>query len=289
MRIDRIVRALADPWHIRQEVFWAVMPIAAAASSFLRDGRIVVDSAAVKEQAERTGSRKLSDQVLMLDAVAVVPLYGVLGIGWDEWELAAGGIDVLEVEETVRALMESAEVEAIVLDFDSPGGMHQGTVELAEYLAEAKVEKPIFSFTRTMMCSAAYYLAAGTDAIYASKSAVVGSIGTYIPMMDMSGLYEKLGLKAEVIADGKYKGAGYPGTSLSKEQRAQLQDVVNYASRAFKNHVLQYRRDVAEETMQGQAFWGEQGPETGLTDSVATLGQTIGDVRKYAALTAVGE
>ena len=117
------------------------------------------------------------------------------------------------------------------------------------------------------MASAAYYLAAGADAIVASPSAEVGSIGVYIPWMDYSQQLAAEGLKADPIVnkEGDLKALGFTG-SLSAEQRAYLQTRVDDDFADFKAHVLKHR-DVSPEAMRGQTLSGKQALATNLIDA----------------------
>jgi len=111
----------------------------------------------------------------------------------------------LSTEDAITAVRQTAtyeKVDAILLDVDSPGGTAMGTAELAEAVADASQEKFVYAFTGGLMCRAAYWVASQSDAIYASPSARVGSIGVIIPFLDASEAFERAGLKMEVFASG---------------------------------------------------------------------------------------
>ena len=115
--------------------------------------------------------------------------------------------------------MANPNVQRIVLDIDSPGGTVAGTPEAAAQIAAANKVKRVDAWTGNLMCSAAYYLAAGCRGVYAAPSATVGSIGVYLPVVDRSEMYKAMGVKVDIIKSGKYKGMGFPGTSLTDDQR----------------------------------------------------------------------
>lgn len=134
--------------------------------------------------------------------------------------------------------------------------------------AVAHCGKPVFAYSDGMCCSAAYAIAAGAAYIAASPDSTVGSIGTILPLMDVSGLWEAMGVKPDYItnAEGTLKAAGYP-PSQSAEERASLQSETQCFFELFKSHVNTYR-DLKKEDMRGQAFVGNSALKAGLVDEI---------------------
>jgi len=204
------------------------------------------------------------------DGVRTISVAGVLGKGMAAWELMLGATDYDDLTDSVRKAIMDTSVRAIVLKFDSGGGSGCGVVECAAAIQQARAVKPIIAYTDTCMASAAYWLGCSCTAVYASASSYVGSIGTIIPLLDISGYYEQLGIKQELFVSGPLKGAGWPGTSLTDAQRAHFQAIVDYHAGVFKGHVLANRVNVAPEAMQGQVIFGSLAPAHGLIDQMAT-------------------
>ena len=159
------------------------------------------------------------------DGLATVPLHGTpmrdvppaLAL-----RAAIYGIQLCSMSNTAATLRELATnpaVHTVLLDINSPGGTVNGTPELAYAVRSLAREKHVYTYTSGNCCSAAYWVASQSDVIYAAPSAMVGSIGVLLPLIDTSGLYEKNGIKVEAIAAGKYKSTGLDGTSLTDEQR----------------------------------------------------------------------
>ena len=121
------------------------------------------------------------------------------------------------------------------------------------------------------MASAAYYIGAGADAIVSSRSAVVGSIGVYIPWMDTSAAYEAAGFKPDPIINkgGDLKALGFGGR-LSDAQRAHLQEKVDEDFAAFKAHVLKHR-SLPDGAMRGQVESGAKAAEMNLVDALGDM------------------
>ena len=60
------------------------------------------------------------------------------------------------------------------------------------------------------MCSAAYWIGSQATELYATGSAYVGSIGTYLAWLDPSIQMQMNGLQLQLFSAGKFKGIGLP-------------------------------------------------------------------------------
>ena len=211
--------------------------------------------------------------------VAIIPIGGVIGQKLSPFERGAGCVDVSDIERDIDDAEKNDAVESILYDMDTPGGMVQGTPELANRMAA--VVKPNYAFTNGQISSAGYWLAASAGGIFATPTANIGSIGVFLPWVDQSEAFKQAGLSVEVISSGAYKGIGMPGTSLTDVQRAHLQDQINNVFEMFKAHVRENRGDIDDDTMQGQTFMAAEALERGLIDQMVQskaelLGYLIG-------------
>jgi len=202
------------------------------------------------------------------NGVAHIPIYGPLGRGLTEWDRMMGARDFEDIQDELQMADEDDDVSLIILDIDSPGGMVNGTPETAD--AIAAVEKPIHAYSAGMIASAAYWLASSADGIWATKSADIGSIGVYVPYYDRSAMAEGMGIKVQVFSSGKYKGAGVPGTSLTDEQQALIQERVIELAEMFYAQVRDKRGNIADEDMQGQTFHAQSALQRGLIDGIVS-------------------
>ena len=246
-----------------------ITPEAHASLLALFDEHRTLSAAEFNAKREGTGACGETielEQMLIEDGIAQTPIGGPIGRGLGSFEKGAGAVDVADIEDDLNVAEEDEECRVILLNFDSPGGMVSGTPELADRIAA--VQKPIYSFTPGLMCSAAYWLAAASDGIFATKSANIGSIGVYMPFADYTEMAKQKGIKIRVFSSGKYKGMGVPGTSLTKDQETLLQEEVMKIAGMFYEHVQANRPDVPDDAMQGQAFMGAEALEMGLIDNL---------------------
>ena len=184
------------------------------------------------------------------------------------FEKGAGAVDYLDIMADLKAANEDPRVESIILMFDSPGGMFSGLPETSRAIEQSR--KPVYSYVPAgaQCCSAALWLAAPTEGIFCASSAQLGSIGVYCAYHDFSAMAEQRGIKVKVFSSGKYKGMGVPGTSLTAEQEAFLQDNVMKLAEEFYDHVNTHLPGVPADAMQGQSFRGKEAVELNLAMEV---------------------
>jgi len=106
------------------------------------------------------------------------------------------------VQQFIQAANEDDGISSIVLWVDSPGGQVDGTDALAASVK--KSAKPIVAYSDGMICSAMYWVssAAAEIIVHGDKNGFyssIGSIGTMARWMDMSGHYEKEGVKVHTV------------------------------------------------------------------------------------------
>ncbi len=217
-----------------------------------------------------------SDLLQIEDGIGIVAISGVLMKRPDIFSrVLLGATDMDEITEAIGEAGERPDVQAVLLDIDSPGGTVNGTPELAAVVAMLSKAKYVYAFSDGQMCSAAYWIASQADVIYATPSARVGSIGVLLPMLDESEAFKEAGLKMEVFAAGKYKSVGVPGVSLTDEQRTWLQSSIDEINADFQAAVLARGRAIEASSMEGQDFSGPKAFANALTSGVVTDRATV--------------
>lgn len=264
--------AFGGPTETAQHALASAMPANPAPSKFSLVDVFELDSAG-KPTSSRMGT------------VAVVPILDVIGRKFSSALYSSGVTSIDVFQRLVKTAAEDPAVDAIVLSIDSPGGVAMGTPEAAESVHRAQTIKPVIAFADGLMDSAAYWIASQANAIYAMPSADVGSIGAYLAVLDYSRAAEMDGIRVELFRSGKHKGMGYPGTSLTDEQRAMLQASVMDIAGKFKAAVRSGRgRMISDDVMQGQSFSVEEAMRNGLIDSVTDFDSAVGDAVRMAKM-----
>lgn len=212
--------------------------------------------------------------------VAVLHIDGVIDKRVSSFDLECyGGVDLADVDAALSAVQSDAGISKVVLDIHSPGGGVTGIKETYTRIASLAETKEVHAYVNVMACSAGYYLAGAADHIAAAPSAVVGSIGVYIAMLDASRKAEMEGLSMQTIKAGKWKDMGSPWRALSKEEKQRLQEYVNQLHAQFKNDVRR-NRDIDDEAMEGQWMTAADGERLNLVDELtgATLDEYVSEL-----------
>lgn len=174
--------------------------------------------------------------------------------------------------EYINQLMEDENNCGILLYVDSPGGAVYESEELCQKLKEYQEYTgcPVWVYMAHYAASGGYYISAPADRIYANQNTVTGSIGVIMSGYDMSGLYEKLGIRYVSITSGVNKDS----SSLTEEQISIYQSQVDEAFEAFVNVVAEGRGMSVEQVKQladGRTYTAKQAKENGLIDEISTF------------------
>lgn len=273
MQLERILRAVhSEPWLITPRAHSAIKTLLENKLSASADAIM----ASIPIDMEEDDGGMPTPQ--MPEGVAYIPVMGVIGKRMSMIEkMCMGGVDCLDVADMIEECVADPKIRAILLHIDSPGGTVGGVPELGNTIASASMRKPCLAYADGLCASAAYWLAAGASAIWATPSAEVGSIGVYLPWVDETQALAMQGIKVDLIknADSPLKGAGYPGTALSPEQRADWQAGVDHIGANFKSHIRMNRPQVKDEALTGTTFFPDEAQALGLIDGVGTLQQAL--------------
>jgi signal peptide peptidase SppA len=213
--------------------------------------------------------------------VAVIELVGVIDKHISDFEMECyGGYDISDFDNALIHAAADPDIETVVLSINSPGGSVTGVPESAARVAGLAKTKEVHAFVDSMACSAAYYIASQADHIAAAPSAILGSIGVYMTMVDATRAAEMEGYKVDLITAGKFKAMGSPFKPLSDEERGMLQQSVNDLHAEFKGAVKSGRRaptergghqTVADSAMEGQWFDGKASLSARLVDELTGM------------------
>lgn len=231
-----------------------------------------------KDVAAYQDQMRLESIYTKIGPVAVIKIDGVIDKRVSQMELDCyGAVDLADVDRVLSVAMSDPSVKIVVLDIHSPGGSVVGVHETYTRIMALAETKEVHAFVNAMACSAGYYLASAADHIAAAPSAIVGSIGVYLAMLDASRWYEEEGLKINVMQGGKWKTMGAEWKELSDEERTKLQTGVDAMYAQFKAAVNEKRPQVEDDTMQGQWMTAAEGQPLGLVDELtgATLDEYV--------------
>ena len=200
--------------------------------------------------------------------VAVIAVEGVIGKRLSSMETLCGGCDLDQVSRALTAALTDSNVNTILLDFNTPGGLGIGLQEISNLIEQVRESKPVIGFTDYACCSAGYWLAAACDEIFCTPSARVGSIGAYLAAVDCSKAWEKAGYERLIFnGDAAYKAMGTEGKEWTPEEKALMQERSVKATSQIRA-AAQANRVLDPADMQGQTFDGEEALAKNLVDGL---------------------
>lgn len=217
----------------------------------------------------------LKDYLQIVDGVAIINVSGSLvdeTLGWRGKYYGMTGYG--DIQRAAVAAVKNPEVSSIMLNIKSGGGAVSGVQETADLLANIDKIKPVTTYTSSYMGSAALWLGMAGREVFASETAIVGSIGTLIVMTSRHRMLQENGIDAVVVRSGKYKALGHPAEPMSDEAVAQAQEKADYLADIFLSYVAG-RRKVTKAAAdskfgQGREFIGTQAAAVGLIDKVVS-------------------
>lgn len=221
-------------------------------------------------QAKSGDGSGSGDYTMTGDGIAVIEIIGTLTKYGSS--MSSEGSTQL-ARRRVRAAVRDSAVKAIAIMIDSPGGSVSGTKDLADEIARAGKTKVVGAYIEDLGASAAYWIASQAGFVAANESALVGSIGTYGVIYDMSKRAENEGIKVHVVRAGEFKGAGAPGTEVTDAQLAEYQRTVNSLNAFFVKAVGDGRAMEPERVAaiaDGRIHVASEAKAIGLIDAIIT-------------------
>src|SRR5205807_261130 len=129
---------------------------------------------------------------------------------------AWGSPDADDIAHRVHELVEDDDVKVILLRINSPGGTVGAVQEIYAELLKCKAKgKKIVASLGDVAASGGFYLASAADRVVANPGTITGSIGVIIQFGNLEGLFEKLGVRLQVIKSGAHKDIGSPARALT--------------------------------------------------------------------------
>ena len=218
--------------------------------------------------------RSIGGNVSIGEKVAVVDITGII----------SGSDATIKLIHTYR---DDPSIKAIVIRIDSPGGSVAPVQEI--YSELRKIEKPIVASMGGSAASGGYYVACAADTIFANPGTLTGSIGVIMQFMQIKGLYDKIGLRQQVIKSGDFKDTGSPFRELTEQEQAVLQSTVDDVYNQFVDTIFEARGDLltrAEivELADGRIYSGKQALDSKLLDQLGNLQDAIKTAAELAGI-----
>jgi protease-4 len=210
------------------------------------------------------------------DKIAVVEIEGVI-------------IDPRPTVRDLKKFANDSSIKAIIIHLNTPGGSAAASEEIYRQVRRIRDEKKkrIVADIAIAGASGGYYIASGTNKIFANDASVVGSIGAIIDWYNYGDLIRWAKLKEEVIKSGEFKDTGDPARDLTPAERAYLQGMVNNMKDQFVAAIASGRglkvEDVAP-LADGRVWTGQQALALKLIDQIGDFEAAVQDTAKAVGI-----
>jgi len=190
-----------------------------------------------------------------------------------EIELKGTIMDATRIVEEIYSAKNDSTIKGVLLNIDSPGGAVAPSVEISYAIKSLSEKKPVVVYASGTMASGGYYSAIYGNEIIANPGSLVGSIGVIMQGVNVEGLLETIGVKPQIVKEGKYKEIGTPMREWKDFERVELESITKETYDMFVNDVAKARKlDVANASVYADAhiFTAAKAKEVGLIDAVGT-------------------
>ncbi|MCS6867726.1 signal peptide peptidase SppA [Thermus sp.] len=187
----------------------------------------------------------------------------------------------------IRQAQKDPGIKAAVLHVESPGGGVTETEALHRALKALAQAKPLVAAFGSVAASGGYYVALAAREIVTPPTALTGSIGVISVIPEVEGLLEKLGIRVEVLKEGKLKDMASGLKPLTPEERAVLQGYMREAYELFLRRVAEGRNLPLERVRtlaDGRIYSGKQAVALGLADREGYLEEAASRAAELAGL-----
>lgn len=210
------------------------------------------------------------------DGILFVPVRGVLLHNFP-YALGNWATGYAYIQKAIERGLEDANVRGIALLVNSGGGMVAGCFECVDKIYDRRGEKPIRAFAHESAYSAAYAIASVADSIVVSKTGGVGSIGVVTSHIDLSKMYDDIGIKKTFIFKGKHKVDGNSAEPLPKDVKDRIEARLDEPYEVFVSTVARNRGMDAQAIRDTEAltYTATQAVSIGLADSVGPLDDAV--------------
>jgi signal peptide peptidase SppA len=238
-------------------------------------------------EAKTPLSDRVIDDYSVNDGVAVIGISGPMTKAPTKWQGSLGGTATITTRRAIRAAVADPAIESIMLHIESPGGTVAGTADLANEVASADAQKPVYAHIDDLGASAAYWVASQARRVTANQTAQVGGIGVRTALLDTSKRAEMEGVKVIPVASSTMKAAGTEGAPVTPEHIKDMQRQVDELNSVFVQAVADGRGigiEHAELLADGTIRIGKAAVSAGLIDGVESFETALKGAQEQHAM-----
>jgi len=170
---------------------------------------------------------------------------------------------------------------------DSPGGVGTASDAVWREIGLVRRRKPVVVSMGDVAASGGYYVAMNADAIVAQPATITGSIGVFSGKFSLRGLYEKLGLRREVVRRGRHATLFSTWEPWTQEERKRIRHLNEVFYETFVAKAAEGRGRTPEEidaVAQGRVWTGQEALAAGLVDRLGGLDTAVALAKEKAGI-----
>lgn len=259
-------KATSEPWAITQSALETILEIAER------------ENEKPEAVAARLG-RELQNThtVIERDGVAVIPVTGPLFRYANIFTAISGATSYEILAQDFTVALDNPDINAIILNIDSPGGEVNGCAELANMIFAARGKKPIIAYASGDAASGAYWIASAADEVVASETSGLGSIGV-VAVYRGAKPDKNAPTTIEIVSSQSPFKRLNPETD---EGRAKLQTRIDAMAEVFVQTLARNRGIEAAQVLEqfggGDILIGVHAVNAGLADRIGSLEKLIAE------------
>lgn len=183
-------------------------------------------------------------------------------------------------EAQIARIKKNKSIKGVLLIIDSPGGSVSASLQVADMIKDLSKEMPVVAYVQGSMASGSYYAGMYANEIYASRGALIGSIGVIFSGYNVQLLMDKLGIKEQSLKAGKFKEVGTSMRKWTEEEHQYLEQLLQEQYTMFWQEVLNVRKKQLvsknyEDFAEGKIFTAHNALSLGLIDGISSKSEAI--------------
>lgn len=259
-------KATSEPWAITQSALETILEIAER------------ENEKPEAVAARLGKELQNTHTVTLrDGVAIIPVTGPLFRYANLFTAISGATSYEILAQDFTIALDNPDINAIILNIDSPGGEVNGCSELANMIFAARGKKPIIAYASGDAASGAYWIASAADEVVASETSGLGSIGV-VAVYRGAKPDKNAPTTIEIVSSQSPFKRLNPETD---EGRSKLQVRIDAMAEVFVQTLARNRSIEAAQVLEqfggGDILIGAHAVNAGLADRIGSLEKLIAE------------
>ncbi len=202
-------------------------------------------------------------------------------------EISGPIMDSKQTLEEIKAFSDDEMIVGVVVRIDSPGGAVAPSQEIFEAVKKLKAKKPVAVSMGTTAASGGYYIAVGSDMIFANPGTVTGSIGVISQFFNFEELMDTVNVRVHTVKTGQFKDSGSPFKEFSESDEKFFNELIDDIYLQFIEDIAASRKmEIAEvrKLADGRVFTGRQAKKLKMIDELGTIDDAVAYVAEKGGL-----